>query len=144
MSTLTSRLVRIFTPEYARRINAHLVYPVASVVVKPNELESALMRPLQVSIYEPHQLTSYLAATLCYGIIKGRPFMDGNKRTAFFLAHEYIRMTQTFCSVPEGKTRDEGATSDSEVVIATLAQPYIAVAAGKMDVAGLAAELRLT
>ena len=40
-------------------------------VVKPNELASALMRPLQTSVYEPHRSPAYLAATLSYGIIQG-------------------------------------------------------------------------
>jgi len=71
MSAHAARLVRLFTPEYARRINAQIVYPANSVVVKPNELESALGRPLHVAVYEPDQPAAYLAATLSYGIIKG-------------------------------------------------------------------------
>ena len=72
MSAHAARLARLFTPEYARRINAQIVHPFPSQVVKPNELESALARPVQVSIYEPHQPATYLAATLSYGIIKGQ------------------------------------------------------------------------
>ena len=71
MSVHAVRLARLFTPEYARRINAQIVYPAESVVVKPNELESALGRPLHVSYYEPDRPAAYLAATLSYGIIKG-------------------------------------------------------------------------
>lgn len=95
------RLARLFTPAYAARINAQILYPAISQVVKPNELSSALMRPLQTSVYEPNQTPAYLAATLSYGIMKGQtfptfsldaaevcvavtaghPFLDGNKRT---------------------------------------------------------------
>lgn len=71
MSSHAPRLARLFTPEYARRINAQIVYPAQSLVVKPNELESSLCRPLNVAVYEPHRDAAYLAATLSYGIIKG-------------------------------------------------------------------------
>ena len=85
MSAHTARLSRLFTPEYARRINAQIVHPAQPVVVKYNELESALSRPLHVSVYEPNRHPGYLAATLSYGIIKGHPFLDGNKRTDNFM-----------------------------------------------------------
>ena len=81
MMAHVARLCSIFTVEYAKRINAQIVYPTQSVVVKPNELESALARPLHSAHYEPEKTASHLAATLSYGIIKGHPFMDGNKRT---------------------------------------------------------------
>ena len=71
MSAHAARLARLFTPEYARRINAQIVHPAESMVVKPNELESALSRPLHVAVYEPDRPAAYLAATLSYGIIKG-------------------------------------------------------------------------
>lgn len=71
MSAHAVRLARLFTPEYARRINSQIVYPARSVVVQPNELESALARPLNVAIYEPHQPATYLAATLSWSIING-------------------------------------------------------------------------
>ena len=81
MSAHVPRLSRLFTPEYAKRINAQLVHPAQSVLVKPNELESALARPLHLAHYEPERPVAYLAATLSYGIVKGHPFVDGNKRT---------------------------------------------------------------
>jgi len=81
MSAHCARLSRLFTVEYAKRINAQIIHPAQTVIVKPNELESALCRPLHMSVYEPHQSPAYLAATLSYGIIRGHPFMDGNKRT---------------------------------------------------------------
>ena len=65
------RLARLFTPAYAVRINAQIVHPAASQVVKPNELSSALMRPLQTSLYEAYRTPAYLAATLSYGLITG-------------------------------------------------------------------------
>jgi prophage maintenance system killer protein len=104
MSTQAARLARLFTPEYARRVNAQIVHPAESVVVKPNELESGLSRPLHVAAYEPDRPAAYLAATLSYGIIMGtsfsaitllvdthqfpgHPFQDGNKRTGSRLSY---------------------------------------------------------
>ena len=71
MSAHAARLARLFTSEYARRINAQVVNPAESVIVKHNELESALARPLHVAAYEPNRPAAYLAATLSYGIIMG-------------------------------------------------------------------------
>lgn len=71
MASHAARLSRIFTSSYASAINAHIVYPAESRVVKPNELASALFRPVNVSIYEPDRHPSYFAASLSYGIIQG-------------------------------------------------------------------------
>ncbi|KAI0317896.1 hypothetical protein OF83DRAFT_1262575 [Amylostereum chailletii] len=152
MSAHVARLSRLFTPEYARRINCQVVYPAQSAVVKPNELESALARPLHVAVYEPHQPAAYLAATLSYGIIKGHPFMDGNKRTgtvvfywtlggtyvwiAFFLANEYLRAMGLPGLAGEGKV---GGVYEDMV---NLANRHIRIAAGELDVEGLAHETR--
>ncbi|KAF8966503.1 hypothetical protein BDZ97DRAFT_1657744 [Flammula alnicola] len=133
LSVHTARLARLFTSEYARRINAQIVHPAESVVVKPNELASSLVRPLHVSVYEPDRPVSYLAATLAYGIIKGHPFKDGNKRTGFFLANEYTRMM----GVTSGLT-DTGKVGEAHESVANIATRYMDVAAGKLDVAGLA------
>ncbi|EKM48807.1 uncharacterized protein PHACADRAFT_61319, partial [Phanerochaete carnosa HHB-10118-sp] len=81
MASRVARLTQLFTPFYASGINAQLVYPATSVIVKPGELSSALMRPLQTATYEPHRSPEYLAATLAIGIMNGHPFLDGNKRT---------------------------------------------------------------
>ena len=68
MTLHAARLARVFTPEYARRINAQIVHPNAARVVKPNELESALARPLQVSVYEPARRTTPLVLILDIGL----------------------------------------------------------------------------
>ncbi|CAL1706162.1 unnamed protein product [Somion occarium] len=132
MSTHAARLARLFTPYYACRINAQIVHPNVSRLVKPNELESALARPLQVSIYEPRQPSHYLAATLSYGIINGHPFMDGNKRTAFFLANEYLRAMGLAGLADNGKV---GVVYDD---ISKLADGYVNTAAGRLNVQELA------
>ncbi|KAI0272409.1 hypothetical protein BC834DRAFT_856603 [Gloeopeniophorella convolvens] len=132
MSVHAGRLSRFFTAEYTKRINAQIVYPAQSIVVKPNELESALNRPVQVSVYEPHRPAPYLAATLSYGIIKGHPFQDGNKRTAFFVVNEYKRAMGITAL---GDTAKDGEALES---VATIAERHINCAAGQLDVAGLA------
>ena len=73
MAALPTRLARLFTPEYVHRINAQLVHPAQSLVVKPNELHSALARPLNVARYEPERGGPYLAASLAFGLINGMP-----------------------------------------------------------------------
>ncbi|OBZ76400.1 hypothetical protein A0H81_03788 [Grifola frondosa] len=135
MATHAARLAHLFTPAYASRINAQIVYPSISHVVKPNELESALARPLHVSVYEPHRRAVYLAATLSYGIIKGHPFMDGNKRTAFFLANEYLRAQGMPGLAGVGKV---GVGHDDLINLADL---FIDTAAGRLNVEGLEARI---
>lgn len=131
MAAHATRLARLFTPEYACRVNAQIVYPARSQVVKPNELESALARPLHAAVYEPNRHATYLAATLSYGIINGHPFLDGNKRTAFFLANEYLRAQ----GLPG--LLDEGKVSDGYKDLVDVAERYIGVATGTLGVEGL-------
>ncbi|KAI0357838.1 hypothetical protein OH77DRAFT_1421959 [Trametes cingulata] len=131
MAAHAARLARLFTPEYACRINAQIVHPARHQLVKPNELESALARPLNVAVYEPDRHATYLAATLSYGLITGHPFMDGNKRTAFFLANEYLR-AQGFPGL-----LDEGKIGDVYKDLVDIADRHINVAAGKLGVDGL-------
>jgi hypothetical protein len=65
-------LLHAFTPAHASRLNATFIRPAASVVVEPNELQSALSRPLNVVAYIPEGAApAYLASTLAFGIIKG-------------------------------------------------------------------------
>ncbi|KAH9850425.1 hypothetical protein C2E23DRAFT_735133 [Lenzites betulinus] len=132
MAAHAARLARIFTPEYACRINAQIVYPASHRLVKSNELESALARPLNVAVYEPSRHATYLAATLSYGIINGHPFLDGNKRTAFFLANEYLRVQ----GLPG--LLNEGQIGDVHQGLLGIADRHIDAASGKLDVEGLA------
>jgi prophage maintenance system killer protein len=71
MAAHAPRLALLFSPTFARAINAQIVHPATSQVVKLNELESALARPLHKSNYQPESSAADLAATLSYGIIKG-------------------------------------------------------------------------
>ncbi|THU81480.1 hypothetical protein K435DRAFT_573198, partial [Dendrothele bispora CBS 962.96] len=68
------QLSKLFTTAYVSRINANLVAPAKSVLIKPNELGAALARPLHLAAYEPYHHLSTLAAAVSYGIIRGEPF----------------------------------------------------------------------
>jgi hypothetical protein len=71
MAAQARRLAELFNATYASRVNAQLVHPASSVIVKPEELASALIRPLHTATYEPDQSVEYLAATLAYSLIQG-------------------------------------------------------------------------
>lgn len=52
-------------------------------------LESALGRPQNLSAYgEPSVFD--LAASYAFGLVKNHPFVDGNKRTAFYGAYVFL------------------------------------------------------
>ncbi|OAX39794.1 hypothetical protein K503DRAFT_688824, partial [Rhizopogon vinicolor AM-OR11-026] len=96
---------------------------------KPTNLNLHLARPLHRAHYQPD---SSLAepASLSYGIIKaGHPFLDGNKRTAFFLANEYLRA--------QGLLPDGGKVGEvhGDVRVHELAERYIEVASGQVGAA---------
>ena len=46
-------------------------------------LDSALSRPVNLSLYEPDSDLATLAAAFGYGLAKNHAFLDGNKRAAF-------------------------------------------------------------
>lgn len=103
----------------------------STVVVKPNELESALARPAQTKYYKPQSTSAELAATLAYGVIKGHPFMDGNKRTAFVLANEYLHELGETAFIPKGSDANEATMS-------VIGSAQSGVAQGSIDQEGLA------
>ena len=53
-------------------------------------LESALARPLNISLYEPSADVAVLAASYAYGIINNHPFLDGNKRTGYTVMETFL------------------------------------------------------
>lgn len=53
-------------------------------------LESALDRPRNRLAYEPKSHLFDLAASLCFGITKNHPFIDGNKRTALLATRAFL------------------------------------------------------
>ncbi|KAJ7091233.1 hypothetical protein C8R44DRAFT_817399 [Mycena epipterygia] len=119
-----ARMARIFTPTYVSRLNTQLAHPAPSQVVKPHELLSALARPCSVAHYEPDRDAAFLAASLAYGLILGHPFLDGNKRTAFFVHNEYRKVC--------GLERLTEVESEKELL--AMADRHIAVACGSQGV----------
>ena len=53
-------------------------------------LESALSRPQNRHAYESDATLFDLAASLCQGICKNQPFLDGNKRTGLLTARAFL------------------------------------------------------
>jgi death-on-curing protein len=89
-------------------------------------LESALSRPQNRFAYESEATLFDLAASLCHGICKNHPFLDGNKRTALLSARAFLFLNgQAF----EPREVDE-------------VENMVAVASGGMDEAGIAAWLK--
>ena len=56
----------------------------------PGLLESALDRPRNKLAYEPKSAVFELGASLCLGLAKNHPFVDGNKRTALLAARAFL------------------------------------------------------
>lgn len=87
--------------------------------------ESAIARPQQLAHYgEPD--AKELAAAYAFGIARNRPFVDGNKRTAFVAAELFLALNGL-----------ELIAEDVDCVVTMLA-----VAAGQMDEATFARWLR--
>ena len=85
-------------------------------------LESALSRPRNRHAYEAETTLFDLAASLCFGICKNHPFLDGNKRTALLSARAFLFLN--------GHSFEPTEVDEVENLVA--------VAAGEIDEAGLA------
>ena len=80
-------------------------------------LESALARPPDIFEYKQKPNLFALAAAYGHGISSNHPFIDGNKRVAFYAAAGFLRINGVYLDAPE--------------VDAALA--FIALAAGEMS-----------
>ena len=56
-----------------------------------NALESALARPINLSLYGDPDVAQ-LAASLAFGLARNLPFVDGNKRSAWVGARLFLRL----------------------------------------------------
>jgi len=90
-----------------------------------NMLESAIARPHHLFAYGRPGLAE-LAAAYATGIIRNRPFLDGNKRTGFMAAMAFLELNGL-----------EFAADEADAVLQTLA-----LAAGALDELGYAAWLK--
>jgi len=88
-------------------------------------LESALARPRQHFVYSSSDIVE-LAAIYATGIVRHRPFIDGNKRTGFATGIVFLLLNGFVF-----QAREEDAT-----------QAVLALAAGDLDEAGYAGWLR--
>ena len=91
----------------------------ASGVRDEGMLLSALERPRNLFAYEQAPLFK-IAAANAYGIVKSRPFVDGNKRAGFMAAYTFL-----------GANGQRFHATEEMVVLQTLA-----LAAGDVDEAG--------
>ena len=55
-------------------------------------LESALARPKNVRAYEPGADLARLAAAYGFGLVRGHPFNDGNKRAGFLAIGLFLEL----------------------------------------------------
>ena len=85
-------------------------------------LESALSRPQNRFAYESEATLFDLAASLCHGICKNHPFLDGNKRTALLSARAFLFLN--------GHAFEPNEVDEVENMVA--------VASGGLDEAGIA------
>lgn len=58
----------------------------------PNALESAVARCRQRRTYNADATLPELAAALCHGLVRGHPFVDGNKRVGFLAAYTFLAL----------------------------------------------------
>lgn len=87
-----------------------------------NSLESALARPRQRRSYDQAASLPALAATLCIGLARNHPFIDGNKRVALLAAYTFLGLNGL-------------KLAEDEVAVAELIE---SVAAGSVEEATLA------
>ncbi len=60
------------------------------LVLKPNELDSAIQRPRSLYVYEGVDEIGRLAVRLMIAICQNHPFEEGNKRTGFIAATIFV------------------------------------------------------
>ena len=89
-------------------------------------LESALDRPKNRLARAPRSSLFELAATLCVGLAKNHPFLDGNKRTALLATRAFLFLNGYALEPAE---QDEVAT-------------MVASGDGSLDESGVAAWLK--
>ncbi len=64
-----------------------------------NLLKAAMARPLNKWHYDdPKPDIFTLAAAYCFGLVKGHPFHDGNKRTAYLVSVIFLELNDYACA----------------------------------------------
>jgi death-on-curing protein len=86
-----------------------------------NVLESALARPQQQWHYEPATDLPMLAAAYAFGLVKGHPYRDGNKRIGFLAMVTFLGINGNGFEAPDGEVVAEflaladGSVSEEEL-----------------------------
>ena len=88
-------------------------------------LESALARPINTFEYTPEPSLVELAAAYGFGIAYNHPFIDGNKRVAFYASVGFLRINDVIVNAGE----------------ADAAVTFLALAAGELSEEELASWL---
>jgi death-on-curing protein len=68
-----------------------------------NVLESALARPQQKWHYETETDVPMLAAAYAFGLVKGHPYRDGNKRIGFLAMVTFMGINGYEFEAPDGE-----------------------------------------
>jgi death-on-curing protein len=88
-----------------------------------NALESAVARCRQRRTYAADATLPELAAALCHGLVRGHPFVDGNKRVGFLAAYTFLALNGLELDAQEEDVvsiiDDLAAGSLSEAALAT-------------------------
>lgn len=58
----------------------------------PNALDAALARPQHQHTYDPKSDAASLAAAYSFGLVRGHPFSDGNKRVGLLAAGLFLAL----------------------------------------------------
>jgi death on curing protein len=86
-----------------------------------NVLESALARPQQKWHYEPATDLPMLAAAYAFGLVKGHPYRDGNKRIGFLAMVTFLGINGHEFDAPDAEVvaeflaLAEGSVSENEL-----------------------------
>lgn len=88
-----------------------------------NALEGAVARPRQLFTYRRRPSLSRLAASLCVGLAKNHPFVDGNKRVALLATYAFLAINGLILDAEETETAETiEAVAAGEVSEAALAK----------------------
>ena len=86
-------------------------------------LHAALARPQHIRTYEPKADLARLAAAYGYGVIRGHPFNDGNKRAGFLAIGLFLALNKAELCVGQIEAVEtifgvaEGNLSESQLAV---------------------------
>lgn len=121
--------IKYLTAEEVESLHEQIIlrYGVVSGVISRDLLESACARPqAAVGEQELYPTLAEKAAALMHSIIANHPFVDGNKRTAFFATQEFLRLN------------NHQIVADQDEILALT----IAIAEGRLDFSGIVLWMR--